>query len=44
MRTRIAAHVTLAAAAGMQGINVDKLINDITALQVRPAPEKLRLR
>ena len=44
MRTRVAAHVTLAAAAGMQGINVDNLINDLAALQARHTPEALRLR
>jgi hypothetical protein len=44
MRARVAPHVTLAAAAGMQGVNVDKLINDLAALQARHAPEALRLR
>ena len=44
MRARVAPHVTLAAAAGMQGINVDNLINDLAALQARHTPEALRLR
>jgi hypothetical protein len=43
MRTRVAAHITLAAAAGMQGINVDKLINDPRALQADTL-QALRLR